>query len=361
MSASDLDGALRQLGASFQTWLGVSVAAGYGDPTKEWQAARQGCAVFAAGFRSLIDVTGEDRVPFLQGMLSNDVTAVGAGQGILAAHLTASGKVVSDMRVYADEDRFLIDVLAWRREILLTALERYLVADDVEMVLLEGEQPLVGLEGPHAHAVASSVLGTDLQPQAPLTHRMTRFAGQPLRIVHVSEIGGEGFLLCGEASLGGRLMSAVMEAGAVPLGLEMLNTLRIEAGIGWTGFDMDEECLALEAGLENAISFTKGCYLGQEIVERISARGHVNRRLVGLRVAGSAPPPVGSSLQADGRPVGHLTSVTHSPALNQTVALGYIHKNYIMPGSRVEVLGDSMPPITAEVTETPFRNEGSGK
>jgi folate-binding protein YgfZ len=349
----ELERALRSKGAVFQPFLGALLPAHFGDPGREWRAACEGAVVFAAGFRALIAAGGGDRVSFLQGMLSNDVRALAPGDGMHALQLDASAKVISDMRVYAETERFLLDVLRSRTEPVCSNLDRYLVADDVEIAVLEEEVPLIGFGGPLALASASETLGAPLRLSRPLAHVPCEFAGQRILVAAASEWGGPGLLACGSPVVGAALFEAAVETGALPLGMEALNTLRVEAGVPWAGVDMDENVLAMEAGLEAAISSTKGCYLGQETVERVSARGHVNRKLTGLVLAGDSVPPPGAKLRADGREAGHLTSALRSRRLDRVIALGYVQRRHLAVGTELEVV-DGEPGLRATVVSLPF-------
>lgn len=339
-------------GAVLAPFEGVEVVAHFGDPDREWRAAREGAAAVPAAHRTLLAATGGDRVEFLQGMLTNDVQLLGVGAGLPAAALTQSGKVVTDLRVYAEADRLLLDVLSWRAPALREHLERFLVADDVELSPAT-EQPLLQLEGPFAAAVAGEALGTTALPTALLQHAMVGFAGGTVRVVRVGEAGGEGILLSGPAALTTRLLDACGEAGAVPAGVEALDRLRLEAGIAWPGIDMDESTLLMETGRDAVISFTKGCYLGQEVVERIAARGHVNRRLSGVRLAGDTLPARGTALLAAGRPVGYVTSATRSPLFEQPIGLAMIQCKFGTVGERLQRADDASEAIVAALPFAP--------
>jgi folate-binding Fe-S cluster repair protein YgfZ len=182
------------------------------DSEREYRAARDGCAMWAADFRRLLTATGEDRVTFLHGMLSNDIKALRAGGGTYAALLTQQGKIVSDIRVYADEAALLLDVPADRAVAVTAALEKFLVADDVELSVRDDEQPLVGLTGPSSAAVLGQVLRVTLPSRAPLAHQVCSFAGSRLRVVAVDEVDGNGYTLCGPASIAGALRQALIAA-----------------------------------------------------------------------------------------------------------------------------------------------------
>ena len=349
---TELERALGARGAVLEGFHGVTVPAHFGDPGREWRAAREGGAVFAAGFRALIAATGEDRVAFLQGMLSNDVTALAPGQGLLAAFLTQQGKVVSDLRVYAHADRLLLDVMSWRRAALQEGLERFIVADDVELSSA-AEVPLLGLEGPLARAIAGEALGIAELPRAPYGHARAAFQGAPVLVIAASEVDGAGILLAGAPECAVALFDACQEAGAQPLGMQALNILRVEAGVPWSGIDMDDTTLIMEAGRTAALSFTKGCYLGQEVVERIAARGHVNRQLAGVVLDGPAVPAPGARVLVDTQEVGYVTSAVRSEALARPIALAMMQCKHSTPGERV-MIDSGGAVLAASVSPLPF-------
>jgi folate-binding protein YgfZ len=349
---SDLERALRARGAVLDTFHGVTLPAHFGDTGREWRAASAGAGVNAAGFRTLIAATGEDRVAFLQGMLTNDVKALVAGQGLYAAFLTQQGKVVSDLRVYAEADRLLLDVVGWRRAALQEGLERFIVADDVELVDAEA-QPLLGVEGPLARAVVGEALGLTELPQVPYSHARATFEGAELLVIAASEPERTGLLLCGSAGSAPALFAACVESGAQPLGMRALDVLRVESGVPWAGVDIDETTLIMETGRPAAISYTKGCYLGQEVVERVAARGHVNRQLTGLVIDGDALPAHRARLLVDGHEVGYVTSAVRSEALQRPIALAMVQTKHSAPGEQVAVdMGAGT--TTATVSAPPF-------
>lgn len=331
-----LQDALRRRGAVWGELFGQPMPARFGELEREWRAARDSAAVLPAGFRCLIAASGEDTAVFLHGMLSNDIKGLVPGSGAYTALLTQSGKLVADLRVYREEKRILLDTLAHRRPAVIEALDRLIVADDVELTA-PAENPLLILEGPHCEPTLSRILGPLPDDRAPHRHWRAGFEGMSVSVMQVSELRGRGFMLCGPADLGAPLFEAACSAGAVPVGTEVLDILRVESGVPWYGRDMSENDLVMEIGLNEALSFTKGCYLGQEVVERIAARGHVNRRLMGLLVDGELVPPRGARLLADGREVGLVTSAVRSLLLDRVIALGYVHRSHASEGARVEV------------------------
>lgn len=332
-----LEDVLRRYGAKIVPFQGLPLPAHFGDPEKEWRAAREGCAVFDASFRGFIHATGADRVSFLQGMLSNDVKNLAVGGGLHAAFLTQQGKLVSDLRVYADTDRLILDALTWRVDTLAEGLERYLIADDVELLRSAEEVPIAGLEGPSAAAMIRQLLGDEAVLGKPYCHNGVVYKGVDLRVIEVSEVGGAGLLLSGPAASAGPLFDVLCKAGATPIGMDALNVLRVERGVPWIGLDMDENVLLLEVGLDEAVSFKKGCYLGQEVVERVTARGHVNRKLTGLLLEGDDVLPAGSTVLSGDTEVGWSASSVRSFALRRPIALAYLRREVLEPGTRLQV------------------------
>jgi len=342
----------RSSGATFAAVGDHQLPRCFGDPRDEWAAVRKGCGVLDARFRGLLRLTGGDRVTFLQGMVSNDVARLRDGQGTYASLLTQQGKVVSDMRIYVLPDELWLDVPVCRTVAVRESLERYIVADDAEFTPSEFEA-LIAIEGPLAARTLLGVTGQTVEELPEFAHRAVSFNGKPLRVVVTSHTGEIGFLFVGPPDVAGQLWEHCCAAGAQPVGMEALDTLRIEAGIPWYGPDMDESTLVGEVGLEHAISYQKGCYLGQEVVERVAARGHVNRKLVGLTCAGQLVPPPGTKLTREGKEVGGITSATWSPARTSVLALAYARRECSEPGAEMQAMLDGGG-VAAQVVPLPF-------
>ncbi|MGD0949877.1 MAG: aminomethyltransferase family protein [Candidatus Binatia bacterium] len=333
---SDLEALERDLGAEFGRYADVELPARFSDLQREWSAIRQRCGLLDARFRGLLRITGSDRTTFLQGMITNDVVKLQSGQGTYAALLNIQGKVVSDLRVYVLAEELWLDLPAARASAVRQMFERHIIADDVEFV--ENERTaLVVLEGPQAASLAMGVFGESVEDLLPLAHREMRLDGDCVRLAAVTHAGESGFVVFGDPATAARLWQRCQAAGAEPVGMEALDVLRLEAGIPWYGHDMDESMLISEAGLEAAISYHKGCYLGQEVVERIAARGQVHRKLVGLVCEGQIVPPPNSKLVCDGKEAGWITSAAWSPARASIIALGYLQREYWDAGREMSV------------------------
>jgi folate-binding protein YgfZ len=219
-------------------------------------------------------------------------------------------------------------------------LERYLIADDVELVRRAEYGPLVGLEGPSAPAAVRKLFGNEAVRGEPYHHQTVNYEGADLGVFEVSEVGASGFLVSGPKVNAVSLFEALCDVGATPIGMDALNVLRVERGVPWIGLDMDENVLLMEVGLDDAVSFKKGCYLGQEVVERVSARGHVNRKLTGLLLEGTEVVPAGSTILHDGAEVGWTASSVESFALQRPIALAYLRREFLEPGRQVRVLSN---------------------
>lgn len=330
MAETALHAHLAARGAVHADDRGVSLPQRFGDPATEYRALREGTALVDLGFRTVIVATGDDRVGFLQGMLTNDVAALRAGDGCPALLLTIQGRVVADVRVAATAQAMLLDVDARVQDTFVAALEKLVIADDVTLAAPAEPVAPIGVEGPGAGALVGGPAAT----LAPGAHATVRVADVEVRAVRASEVGGPGVVLHVPAAHAGRVWDALVAGGATPCGMEALEGRRVEVGVPRIGLDMDEHTLALEVPVDAAISQTKGCYLGQEVVARGTARGHVNRRLVGLLLDGPAP-PVGTPLVRDGKEAGRLTTVARSFGLARTAALGFVRREHWEPGTEM--------------------------
>ena len=347
----------RGAGAAFGEWFGRELPARFSDPGLEHQSVRRAMGLIDLSYRGILELRGKDSTRFLNGMVTSDVKSLKAGSGQYAAMLNIHGKLIADMRIYAVADGYWLDI---HEELILNVLQtinRHLIADQVEVRDRSAEFVLLALQGPASvELLAQLGIGRakDLEEHQ---HLETTIEGRPVWVIRASETGEEGFVLVTEAGAAVAVWQGLLQAGRDhqlrPVGMEALNTLRIEAGMPWYGIDMDETNLLQEAGLERAASFSKGCYIGQETVVRIAHRGHVNWHLVGLLIGGSDVPEVGAKLRHDQREVGRITSAVHSPALNRPVALGYVRRERMAPGTILK-LRASQGDTTAEIVPLPF-------
>ncbi|MBI4011022.1 MAG: aminomethyl transferase family protein [Candidatus Rokubacteria bacterium] len=342
-----------RLDARFGETDGSLVPLHYGDPAAEHEAVRARVGLIDRSERGKVEATGRDRVAFLQGMLSNDVKALAPGQGCQAAFLDAHGKVVSLLSVHCLSDRLALEMDRRLVEPTLAALDRFLISERVEFEDVSAAWGILTLAGPAARAAAEKVLEQAV-PELPLLHHVSReLDGLAVRLVRTGESGEEGYdLWTGPEGLP-RLWERALAAGAQPVGREAWNVLRVEAGVVWHGVDVDASTIVLEAPLEHAYSVSKGCYIGQEVVARVTYRGHVNRKIVGFVFPDARIPAPGAAIRVEGKEVGRITSPVVSPALSRGLALGFLRREHWEPGTRVEVTADG-DLLTAEVAALPF-------
>jgi folate-binding protein YgfZ len=345
-------------GAVFSERDGWKVPVHFGDALSEYQAVRSAAGLIDFPHRGLLQFTGPDRLSFLQGMLSNDLRALKPFDGQQAALLTQQGKVVADVSVLCAMNSFYLDFWESLKVKILAHLNRYLIADEVEIADRSPEYTTLSIQGPHAEALLRALLPQGVQlPFRPKQHAMVTIDGAAVCVVcdtHTGEAGYDLVLpLSSAAGIARKLTESGKRFSAKWVGADALDILRVEAGIPRYGMDFTEENLLLETGLNSAVSFTKGCYLGQEVVERIRSRGHVNKRLSGLTMDSQTTPAGGALIEASGKQIGIVTSSVFSPALQRAIALGYLNKDYWNPGTRVAIISGQTP-IQATVVELPF-------
>ncbi len=352
LPSSPLAGYHASQGATLGEYRGSVVPSRFSDPRAEHQAVRKAAGLFDFSFRAKFAVQGADRVRFLQGMVTNDVKLLAPGSGQYAMLLDIKGHILADLRIYGERDRLLVDTDADLRAKVMQTLEHYIIMDEVEL------QPLelftLAFQGPRSRPLLEKTLHIDLPTMEESDHFSTNYGGFPVRVVCASSTGEEGYeVWVGAAGLLGLWGAACGQAPTydmLPCGTEGLETLRIEAGIPRYGPDFGEDTLPFEAGLWNAISFNKGCYVGQEIVERARSRGHVNWKLVGVVVEGHVAPAAGEKLMAEGKEIGEITSACLSPSLDRVIALAYVRREVAESTTRLTLASGP----TAEVTPLPF-------
>jgi folate-binding protein YgfZ len=322
-----------------------------------YEAARRQAAFVDRSDRGRIIVSGSDRRSYLQGLLTNDIAALGAGQGCYAAYLTAQGRMIADLHVYELGDAILVTVAGDVKDTVLARLDQFLFGEDVQLGDVTSTFSQMAVVGPDAartiEKVISGMTADSLAAMADHGNARAEFSGGAAIVARAADLGEAGFDLFVERSRAPELEAALAAAGATRLDAATADAIRIESGVPLFHHDMDEETIPLEAGIEaQAISFTKGCYVGQEVIIRVLHRGHgrVVRKLVGLVFDGSDAPSGGAAIQAGEREIGRITSATFSPAMQKPIALGYVHRDFIEPGTRVVVDGRE-----AEITKLPFR------
>jgi folate-binding protein YgfZ len=311
-------------------------------PLAEHRALTEGCGLFDRSERGKLALTGSGTKEFLQGQVTNDVVALAPGDGCYAAFLTPKGKMLGDIRILDAGEEVLLDTERVALQELFNMIRRFRVGYDVDVHKRTLQRGLLSLIGPEAGALA----GVADLPAVEHAHRLGELAGVPVRAIR-TDVGVD--LLIGDAGATDQVAAALRAAGAAPVSEATVECLRVERGRPRYGIDLDETVIPQEAGLnERAVSFTKGCYVGQETVARLHYRGKPNRSLRGLEL--SAPAERGIELTLGERTVGRLGSVAVSPRLGP-IALALVRRE-AADGDVVAVGGDG---VTATVVPLPFR------
>ena len=327
-------------GATFGEVQGREVVSRYGDLRDEYAAARLNACLIDISFREMLRLTGEDRVSFLHGMVTNDVKRLGEGEVTYAAMVTAKGALVADMRILRRSNDLLVDVEPGCARAVEEFLRKYLISEEVEIFDTSTEFALLRVLGPEVHRIAAAAFGHET-PLPGHDHFIQIELDSGSAWLIGAELGSNRGvdLLVPRAQLAAAFEKTVHAGETLGLrlaGFDTLEVLRVEAGIPRFPQDMDEQTIPLEANLERAISYEKGCYIGQEVIARATFRGHVNRKLIGLAF-GAMEPKRGSELYRNGKRVGFITSTVRSPARTTAIGLGYVHRDSLEPGTRLDV------------------------
>ena len=357
ITESPLRGESQSLGATMGEWFGCRLPSRYGEIAAEIKTAQQSAALFDTNFRSFLSLTGPDRARYLNAVTTADVNNLAEGHGCVGLLLNPQGHILAEIETYAMKDQLLLvthtSVLARTRE----TIERFIIMDDCALDDVSALYGSLAVEGPRAPAIVESLCRPSPRAMPAWSHARVEIAGIPCIAVRRSFYsiaeGDTGVEIFAEpanlVSIWKILLAAAHAQGGGPVGYEALNVLRLEAGIPWFGYDFNDKALPHEAALEHShISYTKGCYTGQEIVERVRSRGHVNRRRTMLLFPGSGAPPAGTLLLAGSAEAGVVTSAAFSPNLKAGIGMGYVRREHGQPGRKLIWSGG-----TAEVIELP--------
>lgn len=309
------------------------------------QAVREGAALCRRPELRTLLLEGPDRVRFLNGMLTQDVRALGPGQSALALKVSAKGRIEASVRVRAAEDRLLLEVRALRADKLLRTLEQHMIMDDCSIRDVSSERTVLSLLGPASASLLGALLGAPL----PALGVSDEASGGAKPLARCSFLELDGLTVIADRSFGlpglelhvpparaDALFSGLERLGAAPISEAELEIVRIERGVPVDGPELDEDTLPMEAKLSAAVSLEKGCYVGQEVIARGTNLGGVQYGLVGVALGAEASPP-GTSLYAgaEDKPQGELCSVCYSPRLGQHIALAYVRKAHEAPGTEL--------------------------
>jgi folate-binding protein YgfZ len=328
----------------------------------EYEAVRGGGAgLFDLSARGRVEVSGGEAVMFLNGMLTNDVAKLEEGAWMHAAFPNPQGRLLASARVLRRDGAFLFDTEPTTYPTILKHLERFTLAGDFRVKDLTKETALLSLQGARAPECVAAVLGAEAAATA--RGRVTRatFGGGEVTVIRATHTAEDGFDLFAEAARAESLRAELSKAGARPAGDETLEVLRVEAGVPRYGVDASDANVVLEVVDEaEAVSYTKGCYAGQEIIARIHWRGHVAKRLAGVIFDRDAEPPADARLRdcKGGREAGRITSSVYSPRLRRRVALAVVKYDFLAPGTELQVYAGDEGVCAAHVAELPLVRGG---
>jgi folate-binding protein YgfZ len=298
-------------------------------------------------------LTGPDRVRFLNGMVTQDVASLGEGQGVWAVKTNAKGRIEALARVRASSDALFLDVRAVVAPVLLETLERYIIMDDVALHDISPARQVISVLGPRARdVVLASGIGPVPVDEELAPNGFVRRGG--VEIIRDRSLGVYGYELHVPTGTAVAQYDTLLSRGAIAVTSEAIEVMRVEAGIPIDGKDLDAETLPMEAGLEAAISSTKGCYVGQEVIARATLQGHVNYALIGLVFAGT-PPAEGAELVEPGaeqKRVGEVSSVVFSPTLGAWIGLGFVRKTHQASGTQLATRGPKGDAVSHPATVT---------
>lgn len=305
------------------------------EQARQYAALTGGAGYTELPGRTLLEVSGRDAAPFLHSFTTSDIKKLPVGHGCEAFVTSPQGKTLGHVLIFRGEKSLLVSTTAGQATPLIGHLGRYVISEDVEFRDLTSERVTLLLAGPHAAEILAK-FGVESVPAELLAWQSISLGGIPLTIARVEYVTSPSFLLFVPASEATALGARLQSAGAIACSEAVVDAARIEAGVPLFGRDISDDNLPQEIARDaKAISFTKGCYLGQETIARIDALGHVNRLLVGVRFAGNDIPVTGTSLSFDDKEVGRVTSAAWSPKLNAPLAFAVVRRAQAKPGTRL--------------------------
>jgi folate-binding protein YgfZ len=354
-----LAGLHRRAGATMGAWFGCALPDDFGDAREEQRFANESVALIDENYRAYFTFSGPDRVRYLNAILTNNIKDLANGQGVVSLLLNAQGRILAEIETFADgENIFCVSYLMIRQR-LAEVLEKYIIMDDVTFSDDSEKFGTLAVEGPRAAEVVKELTGVDLNSLAELGYADVKVSSRaskgaaagesasensdaaiPCRVVR--RFAGAEFIVAPDMleSLWDVLLRATRKHGGGPMGYTALSAQRLAQGVPWFGYDFGDKQIPHEAGLESShISYTKGCYTGQEIVERVRSRGQVNRRRVELLFAGDGVPENGAELTVEGKAVGYVTRAARSWYPPGVLGMGYLSKEHRGIAAKVQWSG----------------------
>ena len=334
-------------GAIFEEFSGWTMPRSYGNESDEYKAVRNDVGIVDLSHHGKIELRGKEHIKFLQGILSSDVKRLVEGSGQYATFLTPKGRIISDMRLYRRGDSVLLELEAGLNEKVRELFLKYKISYKLDIEDVTESTSLISVHGPKAKKLVEKTLGVQTPDLKEYNFITSEINGQKLLIANINRTGEPGFDIFVPSNgtnktVWENLIAGGEEFNVKPVGLDAFETLRIE------------NTIPIEAGLWKALSFDKGCYVGQEVIARIKWRGHVNWILTGLKIDGHDIPNKHSTIISGEREIGYITSSTFSPKLDKVIALGYIRREFNSSGTHVTIKTEINKSVSAEVSDIPF-------
>jgi folate-binding protein YgfZ len=350
--------------AALSDYCGATTAARFGDPQAEFAALRTSCGVYDLGFRAKMSLTGGDRIRWLNGMVTNNIRDLEVGRGAYAFLLNPQGHILGDLCAYNRGESITVDTDAAQAEKILATFDHYIIMDDVEVTNLSEQLTALGIAGPKSRQVltAAGITLPETQPLEVVTPRCDcQCDCLQCTVVRGEDAQHESYEIWIAPQDVRKLWQALVDAGAVPVGSEALELNRVVSGIPRYGIDIRERDLPQETEQARALNFNKGCYVGQEIVERIRSRGAVHRKFAGFLAVGSLQLAAGAKIVSGEKEVGEITSAASLKGTDgdKTVALGYIRREVGAPGREVRIGAVKAVVVQLPVTDSVLREDRS--
>ena len=350
--------------ASVIEYRGAMTAARFGDPQAEFGALRSSCGVYDLGFRAKISLTGGDRVRWLNGMVTNNIRDLAVARGVYAFLLNPQGHILGDLYAYNRGESIVVDTDFSQVEKTLATFDHYIIMDDVEVANLSEQVTALGIAGPRSRTVleAAGMVIPETQPLEVFTPQCDCQCNcLECTVVRGEEAQQESYEIWFASKGVRKLWQALVEAGAAPVGSEALELQRIVSGVPRYGVDIRERDLPQETEQARALNFNKGCYVGQEIVERIRSRGAVHRKFAGFVAEGTLEIAPGTKILATEKEVGEITSAASLllAGSTKTVALGYIRREVGVPGREVMIGASKATVVQLPVEEAHLSREAN--
>jgi len=337
MSVTTLQDRLAAKGAVLGEYRGGETPMSFGNPAAELRALLEGCGLYDMNWQAKLVLTGEDRVRWLNGMVTNNVRDLAVGNGVYSFLLTAQGRIVADLVSYNRSDYLLVTSDRSQVHAIKEMFDHYIIMDDVEVADISDKLSAVGVAGPEAVTVLKKA-GIEFQQLDPGQVIDLTWRGIGISVARNTHPNMDGYGVWFAAEQADTVWDALTAAGATPIGSEALEWYRISRGVPRYGIDLSQRDLPQETEQKHALNFAKGCYIGQEIVERIRARAILHRTFTGFAIEGE-PPATGTKITEGGRNIGEITSSARIPfpGDERTLALGYLRREFEKPGTTVRI------------------------